>query len=376
MEGFIPKAIAARENRTALIPDSAAKLIGLGLKLTAESGLGEDSGYPDTTYTDQGVTLTQDANAASQADITIGLELPTPESISKMKSGSLFLGYLDPFFKKDLLKHFAKANVSAISMEMIPRTTLAQKMDVISSQANLAGYYAVIKAAERLNKAIPMMMTPAGTISPSRVFVIGVGVAGLQAIATAKRLGARVEAFDTRPEVEEQVKSLGAKFIKINLGETGSTDQGYAKALTPEQIELQKKGQAKVIAQSDIVITTAKLFGRKPPRLIEKWMIDEMKPGSVIVDLAAETGGNVEGTKVDEEVITENGVIIVGTGLLEGDVPYHASQVYSANVANLIEHFWDKESNTLPIDPEDPLLKGCLMTHNGSIVHESFKEGS
>jgi len=372
MEGFIPKATSPRETRSALTPESAEKLIALGLPLKAEAGLGARSGYTDAGYQEKGVELLQDDAALAQADIILGLEKPTPETIARMKPGSLFIGYLDPFFRPELLKAFAEAKVNAISMEMIPRSTLAQKMDVISSQANLAGYSAVISAANRLPKILPMMMTPAGTISPSKVFVIGVGVAGLQAIATAKRLGARVEAFDTRPEVEEQVKSLGAKFIKIDLGETGATDQGYAKALTPEQMELQKKGQAKVCAQSDIVITTAKLFGRKAPILIDAGMIKDMKPGSVIVDLAAPTGGNVEGTKVDEEVVTENGVTIIGTGLLECEVPYHASQVYASNILNLIDHFWDKEAKTFEYRMDDEILKGCLLVKDGSVIHPAF----
>ncbi len=374
MEGFIPKSKIPGENRTALTPDSAEKLIQLGFKVGAETGLGDKSGYPDKHYVNKGVTLSIDDSSVNEADLVLGLDLPTPEFIARLKPGSLFVGYLDPFFNLDLLKAFAAAKVNAISMEMVPRTTLAQKMDVLSSQMNIAGYYAVIKAAERLNKVLPMMMTPAGTISPSRVFVIGVGVAGLQAIATAKRLGARVEAFDTRPVVEEQVKSLGAKFVKIDLGETGQTDQGYAKALTPEQIELQRQGMAKVCAQSDIVITTAKLFGRKAPTLLTKDMISGMKPGSVIVDLAAAGGGNVEGTILDQEVITDNGVIIVGEGALESHVPFHASQVYAANIASLLEHFWDKESNTLKLDLEDEIMKGCLLTHNGSVIHPTFLE--
>lgn len=374
MEGFIPKSKNPVENRTALTPESARRLIQLGLKLSAESGLGKRSGYPDEAYREAGVTVTSDDSLIGQADLTLGMDLPSSESISRLKPGSLFVGCLDPFFNLDLLSQFARAKVSAIAMEMIPRTTLAQKMDVLSSQMNLAGYYAVIKGAERLNKVLPMMMTPAGTISPSRVFVIGVGVAGLQAIATAKRLGARVEAFDTRPVVEEQVKSLGAKFVKIDLGETGQTDQGYAMALTPEQIELQRRGMAKVCAQSDIVITTAKLFGRKAPTLLTKEMISGMKPGSVIVDLAAAGGGNVEGTVLNEEVTTENGVIIIGNATLEGEVPYHASQVYASNIASLLEHFRDPENRSVKIDLEDEIMRGCLLTHGGEIVHPTFKE--
>ncbi len=374
MEGFVAKANDPRETRTALTPDSAEKLIGLGINLSAEAGLGKKSGYPDRLYAEKGVKLRPEDGALPSADLILGLDIPDAQTVARFKPGSLFVGFLDPFFRTDLLQALARAGVSAISMEMIPRTTLAQKMDVLSSQMNLAGYQAVITGANRLNKALPMMMTPAGTISPCRVFVIGVGVAGLQAIATAKRLGARVEAFDTRPVVEEQVKSLGAKFVKIDLGETDQTDQGYAEELTAEQIALQRRGMAKVCADSDLIITTAKLFGRKAPTLVTKGMISGMKPGSVIVDLAAANGGNVEGTLPDRDVVTENGVIIVGHALLEAEVPFHASQVYASNIANLLEHFWDGESKSLHLDLEDVILQGCLLTHAGQIIHPTFKE--
>lgn len=216
------------------------------------------------------------------------------------------------------------------------------------------------------------MMTPSGTITPAHVFIIGVGVAGLQAIATAKRLGARVEAFDTRPVVEEQVQSLGGKFIKIDLGETGQTKDGYAKALTPEQLEKQQQGMAKICAKADIVITTAQLFGRKAPVIITKDMIAQMKPGSIIVDMAVESGGNVEGSKVDEEVDI-HGVRILGFGNLPGRVAVHASQMYSSNLVSFIETFWDEEAKTFNLKLEDEILKGCLITHNGEIVNETIK---
>jgi len=257
-------------------------------------------------------------------------------------------------------------------MEMIPRSTIAQKMDALSSQANLAGYVTVILAAERINKILPMMMTPSGTIAPARVFIIGVGVAGLQAIATAKRLGARVEAFDTRPVVEEQVQSLGAKFVKIDLGETGQTKDGYAKALTPEQIKKQQDGMAKICANADIVITTAQLFGRKAPVIVTKEMVAQMKPGSIIVDMAVESGGNVEGSKVDEEVDV-NGVRILGLGNLPGRVAVHASQMYSSNLVNFVESFWDVEAKKFNLKLEDDIIKGCLITHNGEVVNEMIK---
>ena len=287
-----------RDPRTPITPDSAKKLVGLGATILVEAGIGTESGYADAEFESAGAQIVTDVDqATAKADVVFGVQIPHAAELKTLKKDSIFIGRMDPFFNNDLISASAESGIQAISMEMIPRTTIAQKMDVISSQANLAGYYAVILATERLNKIVPMMMTPAGTIKPARVFIIGVGVAGLQAIATAKRLGARVEAFDTRPVVEEQVKSLGAKFVKIDLGETGQTDQGYAKALTEEQIKMQQAGMAKVCAQSDIVITTAKLFGRKAPILVTEEMLSGMQPGSVVVDLAAETGGNVVGTK-------------------------------------------------------------------------------
>jgi len=220
-----------------------------------------------------------------------------------------------------------------------------------------------------------MMMTPSGTISPARVFIIGVGVAGLQAIATAKRLGARVEAFDTRPVVEEQVKSLGAKFVKIDLGETGQTEQGYARELTPEQIEIQRNAQAKVCAQSDIVITTAKVFGRKAPVLLTKDMISQMKPGSIIIDMAVSTGGNVEGSNPEKDVLLDNGVLIIGGDSLERNIPRDASNMFSGNITAFLEHFWDAENKTFKMDMNDDILKGCLITNDKKIVHERFITG-
>jgi len=261
--------------------------------------------------------------------------------------------------------------VSAISMEMIPRTTIAQKMDALSSQANLGGYVAVILAAHYSTKILPMMMTPAGTLTPARVFVIGAGVAGLQAIATAKRLGARVEAFDTRPVVEEQVKSLGARFVKIDLGDTGQTKDGYAKALSEEQLQTQRAALRKVCSQSDIVITTAQVFGRRAPLIVTADMVASMTPGSIIVDMAVETGGNVEGSTVNE-VTDIGGVRIIGFGNLPGRVPVPASQMYSSNLCNLIDHFWDKDAKTFPLNCEDDIIKGCLVTHGGRVVHPMF----
>jgi NAD(P) transhydrogenase subunit alpha len=223
-----------------------------------------------------------------------------------------------------------------------------------------------------MDRVLPMMMTPAGTIAPSRVFVIGVGVAGLQAIATAKRLGARVDAFDTRPVVEEQVKSLGAKFVKVDLGETGQTRDGYAKELTAEQQQKQRDAMAKVCAQSDLVITTAQLFGKKAPLIVTKEMIDRMKPGSVIVDLAVESGGNVEGSMIDREIV-ENGVRIIGLGNLPGHVAINASQMYSSNMSSFIEAYWNEEDKKLELDWEDEIIKGCVITHDGVLQSDKVK---
>ena len=250
--------------RVALTPTTAQDLARLGIELRAPHGLGRLSHFADEDYRAAGVILTNEIEVAlAEADLVLRVRKPSLGQIAAMKRGAVHLSFLDPFNEGSLIAAFAQAGVNAASLEMIPRTTLAQKMDALSSQASLAGYAAVIEAAQRLRKALPMMMTPAGTIMPARVFVIGAGVAGLQAIATAKRLGARVEAFDTRPVVEEQVRSLGARFVKIDLGETAQTASGYAQALTPEQIERQQAGMAKLCAQSDIVVTTAKVFGRK-----------------------------------------------------------------------------------------------------------------
>jgi len=372
---FVPRELLDSESRIALTPEYAEKLVSLGADVRIEAGAGLKSDLRDADYIAAGAKIVEDrAQALSEADWVMRVRKPGLDEVGKMKAGAWHISFLDPFNEAELIAGFSEAGVNAVSMEMIPRTTLAQKMDALSSQANLAGYFAIVKAADRLNKILPMMMTPAGTIAPARVFVIGVGVAGLQAIATAKRLGARIEAFDTRPIVEEQVKSLGAKFIKIDLGEMGQTDQGYAKELTPEQIRLQQEGMAKICAQSDIVVTTAKLFGRPAPRIVTKEMLDRMTAGSVVVDLAVESGGNVEGSKLDEEVVTENGVKIIGIGSLEGCVAKHASQMYSANLYNFAEHFWDEEAKTVRLDLEDEIQKGCVITSGGAIVHERFRK--
>jgi len=370
----VAKELQSGETRVPLIPATAANFVKLGAEVLVEQGMGISAFFRDEDYTKEGARIVSDRKVLfSEADIVIRLRKPSAEDITLLKKGTIHISYLDPFNEPALIDKFISQGVSAISMELIPRTTLAQKMDALSSQASLAGYVAVILAAEKLDKIFPMMMTPAGTIAPVKVFVIGAGVAGLQAIATAKRLGARVEAFDTRPVVEEQVQSLGAKFIKVDLGETGQTKDGYAKALTEEQLARQREAMARHCAQADVVITTAQVFGRKAPVIITRDMIEGMRPGSVVVDLAVETGGNVEGSEPGKTV-DKNGVSIIGVENLPGRVAIHASQMYSSNVGNLITHFWDKESKNFKLDLEDEIIQGCLVTHNGEIVSETLKK--
>ena len=347
------------ETRTALIPDDVKKLTGMGYEIKAVRGTGVKSGFNDEAYEKAGAVLVA-SNEEGYKGSEIVLRIMKPGSIDGIEKNTLHLSYLDPFNEKELLNKMAAAGLQAVSLEMIPRTSLA-------------GYVAVVNAAARMPKILPMMVTPSGTINPARAFIIGVGVAGLQAIATAKRLGARVDAFDTRPVVEDQVKSLGASFVKIDLGEMGQTDQGYAKELTPEQIAKQQEAQAKVCERSDIVITTAKVFGRKAPRLIGKDVLDRMKPGAVVVDMAVSTGGNVEGSKLFEEVVTDNGVIIMSGDLLERQVPYDASKMLSGNFTAFLTHFYNKETKELDVKLEDEIMKGCLLTQGGKIIHDRFK---
>ena len=361
------------ETRVALIPDDIKKLTAMGFEFQVVSGAGLKSGFADDAYTAAGAKIiSKEEDGYDSSEIIV--RIMKPKSTKGMKKDTFHISYMDPFNEKDLLNEFASNGLQAVSLEMIQRSTIAQKMDVQSSQTSLAGYVAVVNAAAKLPKILPMMVTPAGTINPARVFIIGVGVAGLQAIATAKRLGARVDAFDTRPVVEEQVKSLGASFVKIDLGEMGQTAQGYAKELTPEQIAKQKEAQTKVCERSNIVITTAKVFGRKAPRLIEKNVLDRMMPGSIVVDMAVSTGGNVEGSKLFENVVTENGVTIMSGDLLERQVPFDASKMFSGNITAFLTHFYNKESKEFEVRLEDDIMKGCLLTQGGQIIHERFKE--
>jgi NAD(P) transhydrogenase subunit alpha len=372
MQIFVAQEAGPQEKRVEVVPATVAKLIKLGAQVAVESGLGRSIYFSDDDYVAAGASLVADrAKGLAAADLVLRLGKPASGEIDGLKSGAIHISYLDPFNEPDLIQKLAKAGVSALCMEMIPRSTICQGMDALSSQANLGGYEAVILAARYSNKIFPMMTTAAGTLLPSKVFIIGVGVAGLQAIATAKRLGAKVTAYDTRPVVEEQVKSLGAQFLKIDLGETGQTKDGYAKALTEEQIRRQREAMKKTCGDSDVVISAAQVFGRRAPILVTAEMLDAMKPGSVVVDLAVETGGNVEGVAFDK-VIDRNGVKIVGLANLPGRVPLHASQVYAANLLALVEAFWDKKEKTFVLKLDDEIIKGCLVTHGGKIVNEKL----
>jgi NAD(P) transhydrogenase subunit alpha len=373
MRIFVPKELHPTERRVPLLPSGAAKLAGLGIEIEVEQGLGSALNCGDSLYEKAGAKISSDRGGSlATADMLLRVRKPPLDEVDLLKKGCIHASFLDPFNERELVLRLATAEVTAVSMEMIPRTAVAQKMDVLSSQANLSGYVAVIIAAIATNRIFPMLITPAGTIKPLRVFVMGVGVAGLQAIATARRLGASVEAFDTRPVVEEQVKSLGAKFVKTDLGETGETAGGYAKPLTPEQLQTQREVMVEHIAQADVVITAAQVFGRKAPIIVTTEMVRQMRPGSVIVDTAIETGGNVECSRYDEEAEV-NGVRIISFANLPGRVAANASEMYSNNMSAFVEHFWDKGANAFLLDLTNDILKGCAITHAGKICNETIK---
>lgn len=372
MRIFVPKESAPGETRVALVPADVAQLATHHAAVTVEPGLGLASGHPDASYQKAGATLAADRHAAlATASVVLRLRPPPADDVAALLPGTVHISLLDPFRNPALLEQLAARGVSAIAMELIPRTTRAQAMDALSSQASLAGYAAVILAAAELNRSFPLMMTPAGTIPPARVFVIGAGVAGLQAIATAKRLGARVEAFDTRPGVAEQIASVGARPVQIDLGETAATQGGYARALSPEQLQRQREALQRCCAAADVVITTAQVFGGTAPILVTAAALEGMKPGSVVVDLAIESGGNVEGA-IAGQISEHHGVKIIALPHLAARVPAAASQVYSANLAALLAALRDPATGNLVFRADDELTQACLVTHAGRICHPRF----
>lgn len=375
MRIFVPKETDPGEPRTAATPDAVRRYRRKdGAVVAVESGAGAGCHFSDDQYREAGAEVVTDRKRElAKADIVLRVRRPPDDEVSRMRKGAIHVSFLDPFNEPRLIDALARRGVSAISVELVPRSTRAQKLDALSSQHNIAGYAMVVLAAERLGAVMPMMMTPSGTLQPARAFIIGAGVAGLQAIATAKRLGARVEAFDTRPVVEEQVKSLGAKFIKVDLGATGQTDQGYAQELTPEQLARQRELMAETCANADIVITTAQLFGRRAPVVISADVVGRMKAGSIIVDYAVESGGNVEGSVPGKEIQVD-GVRIVGLRNIPGRYAASASAMYANNLYNYVDEFWDDESKGMQLDREDEIIAGSLVTHDGQMVNEMVRK--
>ena len=369
----IPKEINSLEPRVAATPGSVKQIIKSGLNVFVESGAGMNSFISDEEYQNAGATIISSSQELlSNSDITLKVLPPSNEEIDLLKEESIFISFCQTTRDLETVNLLAKKSISAFSMHLIPRTTLAQKMDALSSQANIAGYKAVLIAASRLGVYMPLLMTAAGTIRPSKVLILGAGVAGLQAIATAKRLGAQVEAFDVRPVVKEQVESLGAKFIEVESeSNDGVGDGGYAKETSEDYKKKQQELIHEHISKSDAVITTALIPGRPAPILIPTTMVESMKPGSVIMDLAAENGGNCELTQKDK-VVNHNQIIIDGTSNLPGSMPVHASELYSKNVAAFLTYM--VKDGQLNLDMEDEIISGSLYSHNNEITHAPTKE--
>ena len=373
----VPKEVVADERRVALVPDGVKTLKGLGVDVLIEAGAGSAAGFGDEAYSEAEARIVSSADEIfTSADVILKVQPPGPRSdgsdeVEALREGCALICLMKPLDRLDLSPRLASRGVSAFSVEMMPRITRAQSMDVLSSQSTISGYRAVLLAAMALPRVFPMMVTAAGTLQPAKVLVIGAGVAGLQALGTAKRLGAVTFSYDTRAAVKEQVQSIGAKFIELDLDTGDSEDSGgYAKAETEEFYVKQRAELAKQIAKMDIVITTALVPGQPAPFLITESAVESMKPGSVIVDLAAEKGGNCELTKADEDIVV-HGVTILGHTNLPSEVPAHASQMYSKNLTTFLDHLLDEAK--LIIDREDEITKGTLVTHEGSVVNEMIK---
>ncbi|HET7466840.1 MAG TPA: Re/Si-specific NAD(P)(+) transhydrogenase subunit alpha [Candidatus Dormibacteraeota bacterium] len=371
MKVAIPKETAAGERRVALVPDTAAKLIGAGLQVSIQSGAGAEAYLNDAAFQAAGVTVEADETALfKDAGAVLKVQAPDQSEVRLLPKGSVLISFLQPATEAEVVRALAAQGITAFSLELVPRISRAQSMDALSSQASASGYKAVLMAAERLGKFFPMMMTAAGTVAPARVLVMGAGVAGLQAIATARRLGAVVSAYDVRPAVKEEVQSLGAAFIELPL-ESQEGEGGYAKEQSEEFLRKQRELIGEHIAKSDVVITTAAVPGRRAPLLVTADMVKGMRPGSIIVDLAAESGGNVELTKPGSDVDVD-GVCIMGRRNVPSSMPLHASQLYARNVANLLLHL--VKDGAVHLDFEDEITKGACVTHAGEIVSERAKQ--
>lgn len=378
MKIAVLKERSANENRVAITPDIVKKLTSLGVNVTIEQGAGENSYISDQEYINAGAKI---SNVLLEilSDAKVILKVHPYEAsndefseLNYMSEGCSIIGLLSPYSNKSLLFEYVRKKITSFSMELLPRITKAQAMDVLSSQSNLAGYMAVIKAAGEYSRVFPMMTTAAGSVSPARVLIIGAGVAGLQAIATAKRLGAIVSVFDVRSVAKEQVQSLGAKFIEVDSAEDGSSGAGYAKEMSEEYKKKQSALIHETLKKTDIVITTALIPGKSAPILITKEMIQDMKAGSVIADIAAASGGNCEGT-INNQIHTINGVKIIGCGNLPSDVAAESSKLYSKNLFNFLEYITNKEFKEISLNFEDEIIKSCTLTHDGQIVHPNFK---
>jgi NAD(P) transhydrogenase subunit alpha len=356
------------DKRVSLLPEQAAVLVAKQVSVIVETGAGDAAYAADSTYTDKNVSVKDRSTVLSTADLVLSINPLSASEMGQLKPGAVVLGTFQPLFNTDLVKQAIDKKASLFSMDMIPRTTRAQSMDVLSSQANIAGYRAVLLAATMFPKYFPMFMTAAGSIPPAKMVIIGAGVAGLQAIATAKRLGAVVEVSDTRPQVKEEVMSLGAKFIEVEGAADASKAGGYAVEQSEEFKQRQQQRLAESIAKADIIITTAQIPGKKAPVLITDAMLKSMKPGSVVIDLAAATGGNTVATKNNETIVYE-GVTILGNSNLASDMPSDASKLYGKNILNFLQLIITKEG-ALELNFEDDLVKGCCMAHEGAVANE------
>ena len=369
----IPKEDINNESRVAATPGTVKELISAGLDVYVETEAGSKSYISDKEYEEAGANIIDSGNEIlSQADIIIKVLPPSVEQVSQIKPNAIVISLCQTTRELDIVKAMRDRSLTSLSMHLVPRTTLAQKMDALSSQANIAGYKAVLMAASKLSVYMPLLMTAAGTIRPAKVLILGAGVAGLQAIATAKRLGAHVEAFDVRPIVKEQVESLGAKFIEVDSsGDEGVGEGGYAKETSDDYKQRQQQLIHEHISKADVVITTALIPGKPAPILIPTSMVDAMKPGSIVMDLASENGGNCELTQKDE-VIDYNGVTIDGTSNIPGTMPVHASELYAKNITALLTYMI--KDGQLNLDLEDEIISGSMYTHNGEITHKQTKD--
>jgi NAD(P) transhydrogenase subunit alpha len=376
MKVGVPKETLRGETRVALIPASVAALKKAGLDVLIERGAGAAAGVIDAAYEQAGATVASRADVFSQSDILLQVRA-IPADLEALRPGQAVIGFADPLGSPDEVRQLSSRGVTAFSMELMPRITRAQSMDALSSMATIAGYKGVLLAADHLPRMFPMLMTAAGTVSAAKVFIVGAGVAGLQAIATSKRLGARVEAYDVRPAVKEQVQSLGARFVEMELDTQNSEDKGgYAKAQDESFYQRQREMMLRVVAATDVVITTALIPGKKAPILVTQEMVEAMAPGSVVVDLAAERGGNCALTKPDEIVI-HNGVTIIGPSNPPALVPYHASQMYAKNITTFLSHLLGKDGAkkaALELDLNDEITRETLLTKDGDVVHARVRE--